>query len=119
MYCSIANDIEGTCGCGALMSNLRLLSTTAFAVVGPNAAIKVLFCLKSGKFFNNDSIPEGEKNTKTSYCTLSKSDKSEATVLYNTTFLYSIFSASNAFGMLSQIGRASCRERVETWVRAA
>src|SRR6218665_2617260 len=65
--CSMAAVMLGAFGCGACRSRRRLFFTTAFAVVGPKAAITVVFCLKSGKFLNNDSIPPGLKNTSISY----------------------------------------------------
>ena len=51
MKSSIAPTIEGALGCGALMLGFRPFLIAAVAVVAPNVAIKVLFCLKSGKFF--------------------------------------------------------------------
>jgi hypothetical protein len=49
MYISRAPVMLGALGCGASMSRIKPASFTAFAVVGPNAAILVLFCSKSGK----------------------------------------------------------------------
>ena len=63
------------------MSSSNPASRTALAVVGPNAAIRVLFCLKFGKFVNSDVIPDGLKNAMQSYVTSSRSDQSAATVL--------------------------------------
>ena len=62
----MAPTIEGAFGCGALIFGSKPFLMAAVAVVAPNAAIKVSFCLKSGKFLNNDSIPPGLKNTNTS-----------------------------------------------------
>ena len=42
--------IEGAAGCGAKISKASPASTTAAEVVEPNAAMRVLFCLKSGRF---------------------------------------------------------------------
>ena len=81
MYCSIAIVILGASFVGALMLSSSPASSTAFQVVEPNAAIRVLFCLKSGKFSNSDLIPEGLKNTNTSYSTSLKSLRSLQTVL--------------------------------------
>ena len=58
--------IEGVSSVGALISTRRFAASAAFTVVLPYTAIRVLFCSKSGKFLNNDSMPEGLKNTKTS-----------------------------------------------------
>ena len=58
--------IEGVSGVGALISILRPASVAAFTVEFPKTAILVSFCLKSGKFFNKDSIPDGLKKTKIS-----------------------------------------------------
>ena len=66
MYCSMAIVIEGALTEGASISTFKPASLTAFAVVFPKAAIRVLFCLKLGKFFNKDLIPEGLKKTKIS-----------------------------------------------------
>ena len=44
-YCSIAIDIEGALGKGALTSSVNPASSTALAVVGPKAAIRVFHCL--------------------------------------------------------------------------
>ena len=43
------------------MSILSFASLAALSVASPYIAIRVLFCLKSGKFLNNDSMPEGLK----------------------------------------------------------
>ena len=51
---SSADTMEGALAAGALISSLRPLSSTAFAVVGPNAPITVPFCLKPGLWSNND-----------------------------------------------------------------
>jgi hypothetical protein len=48
------------------MSKTSPASVTALAVVGPKAAILVLFCLKSGKLTRSEFIPEGLKNAMTS-----------------------------------------------------
>jgi len=37
-------------GCGAGISKISPASNTALCVVAPKAAMRVLFCLKSGKF---------------------------------------------------------------------
>jgi len=63
---SIAPTIEGAFGCGALIFGFKPFLVAAVAVVAPKVAIKVLFCLKSGKFLMSDSMPPGLKNTKTS-----------------------------------------------------
>src|SRR5688572_15544565 len=63
MYCSIAIVMDGASGTGAITSTFRLASITAWLVAAPKAAIRVLFCLNFGKFFNNEVIPEGLKNT--------------------------------------------------------
>ena len=63
---SNALDIEETFGDGAEISILNPAFSAALTVVFPYTAILVSFCLKSGKFDNNDSIPEGLKNTRTS-----------------------------------------------------
>ena len=63
MYNSKAATIDGALECGACTSNRKSCFNTALTVVGPNAAIAVLFCLKSGKFTNKDLIPPGLKNT--------------------------------------------------------
>src|SRR6187549_2191053 len=61
MYNSKAPVIEGAFGSGASMSRINPASRTALAVVGPNAASRVLFCLKSGKFTEREFIPDGLK----------------------------------------------------------
>jgi hypothetical protein len=43
--------IDGVSGEGALMSILKPASLAAFTVVFPKTAIRVLFCVNSGKFF--------------------------------------------------------------------
>ena len=58
--------MEGVSGVGAEISTLRPRASTAFIVVFPNTAIRVSFCLKSGKFSNRDLIPLGLKNTRIS-----------------------------------------------------
>jgi hypothetical protein len=63
MYKSKALDIEGILGRGASISIFKPESRAALTVFFPKTAILVLFCLKSGKFLNNDSIPDGLKNT--------------------------------------------------------
>lgn len=62
IYSSKAPVIDGALGNGASISNISEASVTALAVVGPNAAIRVLFCLKSGKLANKECTPEGLKN---------------------------------------------------------
>ena len=69
MYFFNAIVIEGVSGVGAAMSTRSPFASTAFIVVFPNTARRVSFCLKSGKLWNKDSIPEGLKNTKISYVT--------------------------------------------------
>ena len=66
MYCSKAMVMEGAAGTGAWMSSFKPASSTACAVVGPKAAIRVVLCLNFGKFLNSDLIPDGEKKTNTS-----------------------------------------------------
>ena len=63
------------------MSILNPAFLAALTVFFPKTAILVSFCLKSGKFENNDSIPDGLKKTKISYYTFFRSDKSLITVL--------------------------------------
>ena len=63
MKCSMAPTIEGAFGCGARMLGSKPFFMAAVAVVAQNAAISVLFCLKSGKFLNKDYIPPGLKKT--------------------------------------------------------
>ena len=58
--------IEGDSFVGALISILKFALSAASTVVFPKTAIRVFFCLKSGKFLNNDSMPEGLKKTKMS-----------------------------------------------------
>src|SRR5665811_296026 len=102
MYCSNAIVIEGARDEGASMSNRKPASRTACAVLGPKDAIRVSFCIKSGKFWYNDLIPEGLKNTKTSYLMSLKSDKSLLTVRYKIAFvyLYPSFSSKNGISCL-------------------
>src|SRR5690606_25363031 len=66
MYCSSAIVIDGAAGTVAWMSSFKPASSTACAVVGPKAAIRVLFCLNFGKFLKREMMPEGLKNTSTS-----------------------------------------------------
>ena len=66
MYLSKAIVIEGVSGVGAVISHFNPASVAALTVEFPKTAILVSFCLKLGKFFNNDSIPEGLKKTNTS-----------------------------------------------------
>ena len=66
MYFSIAIVIEGDSLVGAFISILKLALSAASIVVFPKTAIFVLFCLKSGKFLNNDSMPDGLKKTRIS-----------------------------------------------------
>ena len=61
-YSSIAMVMDGIFGIGAWMSRFKPASSTALWVVGPNAAMRVLFCRKEGKLRYNDLIPEGLKN---------------------------------------------------------
>ena len=49
--------IDGVFTEGASMSTRSAASRAAWAVVAPKVAIQMLSCLKSGKFFNSDSIP--------------------------------------------------------------
>ena len=63
IYLSKAIAIEGETSVGALMSILRFLAFAASSVVFPYTAIRVLFCSKSGKFLNKDSMPNGLKKT--------------------------------------------------------
>ena len=63
MYFSKAIVIEGVSGEGAVILHFKPASVAALTVEFPKTAILVLFCLKSGKFSNNDSIHEGLKNT--------------------------------------------------------
>ena len=65
-YCSKAMVIEGATGNGAGISKINPASKTALCVDTPNAAIRVLFCLKSGKFLYNDCMLEGLKKAITS-----------------------------------------------------
>ena len=46
------------------MSIFNPLFSAALTVFLPKAAMMVSFCLKSGKFLNNDSIPDGLKKLK-------------------------------------------------------
>ena len=66
MNCSSAMVMDGALGFGASISRRNPASLTALEVVGPKAAIFVLFCLKSGKFCLSDFIPEGLKKTRIS-----------------------------------------------------
>ena len=66
MYFSKAIVIEGVSGVGAVILHFNPASVAALTVEFPKTAILVLFCLKSGKFLNNESIPEGLKKTKIS-----------------------------------------------------
>jgi len=61
MYFSKAIVIEGVSGVGAEISTRKPCASTALMVVLPKTAILVSFCLKSGKFLNKESIPEGLK----------------------------------------------------------
>jgi hypothetical protein len=47
MYCSNAIVMDGYSGLGAFIFKVKPASATAFEVVGPKAAIRVSFCLKS------------------------------------------------------------------------
>ena len=80
-YSSIAPVMLGASGIGASMSNLNPASLTAFAVVGPNAAMTVPFCLNLGKFLRRLSMPPGLKNTSMSWVNAFMSLRSLATVL--------------------------------------
>ena len=73
--------IEGVSGVGALMSMRNPWSVAAWIVVFPKTAIRVFFCSKLGKFSKRDLIPLGLKNTKISYETSLKSERSLTTVL--------------------------------------
>ena len=53
--------MDGAVLVGAEIFSFNPDSSTAVAVVGPKAAIKVEFCLKSGKFLSNDLTPDGLK----------------------------------------------------------
>ena len=66
IYSSSAPVIEGAFGKGASISTSSPASLTALAVVGPNVAIRVLFCLKSGKFTKSELMPDGLKKASTS-----------------------------------------------------
>src|SRR5690606_16266072 len=66
IYFSKAMVMEGVSGVGAAMSTRNPFSSAALMVVFPKTAIRVSFCLKSGKLWNKESIPEGLKNTKIS-----------------------------------------------------
>ena len=66
MYFSKAIVIDGVSGEGAVILHFNPAAVAAFTVEFPNTAIRVLFCLNSGKFLNNEYIPEGLKNTKIS-----------------------------------------------------
>lgn len=99
---SIAPTIEGALGCGAFTSRRKLCFSTAIAVVGPKAAIAVVFCLKSGKFTNNDSIPPGLKKTNKSQQTFSKSERSDATVRQRIVLENLILLCSKVDGILSR-----------------
>ena len=66
IYNSKAPVMEGALGKGASISSIKPASRTALAVVGPNTAMRVLFCLNSGKFTNNEFIPEGLKKARIS-----------------------------------------------------
>lgn len=55
--------IDGASGDGASTSRRKPASRIALAVVGPKHPIFISFCSKLGKFFINDAIPEGLKNT--------------------------------------------------------
>jgi len=56
MYFFRAIVIDGVSGVGALISHRNPASVAALIVEFPKTAIRVLFCSKSGKFFNKDSI---------------------------------------------------------------
>jgi len=66
IYFSKAIVIDGFSLEGASISTLKPASAAALTVEFPNTAIRVLFCLKFGKFSNKDLIPDGLKNTKIS-----------------------------------------------------
>ena len=57
MYCSNAIVMDGDFGFGACTSSRKPASSTAFAVVGPKQAIRVLFCLNFGKFLKKRPFP--------------------------------------------------------------
>lgn len=50
IYCSRAMVMDGAFGVGAWISTRNPLSSAALAVVAPKVAMRVSFCLKSGKF---------------------------------------------------------------------
>ena len=64
MYNSRAPVMEGALGNGASISRIKPASRTALAVVGPNTAIRVLFCLNSGKLTNKRIYTGGAKERK-------------------------------------------------------
>jgi len=66
MYFSKAIVMEGVSGDGAVMLHFNPAAVAALTVEFPNTAIRVLFCLNSGKFLNKESIPDGLKNTRMS-----------------------------------------------------
>ena len=66
--------IDGADLVGAGISSFNPASFTAFAVVGPKAAIKVLFCLKEGKFFIKDLTPAGLKKVNEIHGKLAKKE---------------------------------------------
>ena len=61
MYLSKAIIILGLSGLGAIIFTFNLASIIALTVVAPHAAIRVLFCLNSGKFSNKERISAGLK----------------------------------------------------------
>ena len=58
--------IEGFSLDGAEISTRNPLLSTALMVEFPKTAILVLFCLKSGKLWKSESIPDGLKKTRMS-----------------------------------------------------
>jgi len=50
MCLSTAVIIEGVCGVGACIFTTKLASSMALMVVAPKPAMRVAFCLNSGKF---------------------------------------------------------------------
>ena len=66
IYFSSAIVIEGVSTEGAVILHFKPASVAALTVEFPKTAIRVLFCLNSGKFLNKESIPEGLKKTRIS-----------------------------------------------------
>src|ERR1700744_5917463 len=74
----------GAFGCGALISNNKPASSTAFKVLVPKAPIFVPFCLNFGKFSNKLFTPPGVKKQITSNFFAITSLISLLIILYNT-----------------------------------